>query len=77
MIGKFSNSHKRCIREEDYEANNRYSNNLKVSFILILVNAIIFILIGLLKEDPLTTGMFGMYFRKQTDHVSLFVQASL
>ena len=38
-----------------------------------LVNAIIFIVIGSLKEDPLSTGMFGMYFRGKNPIIRLFL----
>ena len=29
------------------------------------VNALIYIVIGLLKEDPLSTGMLNVYFQKR------------
>jgi hypothetical protein len=35
-----------------------------------LVNAIIFIVIGTLKEDPLSTGMLDVFFSKILYHVS-------
>ena len=39
-----------------------------------LVNAIIFIVIGSLKEDPFSTGMFGMpYFRGKKSIIRLFL----
>jgi hypothetical protein len=57
MAGRFSNRHKRCIREEDYKLNKQMIAkllNTDVSTIsVILVNAIIFIVIGILREDPL------------------------
>jgi hypothetical protein len=46
----------------------------EVSIIVILVNAIIFIVIGILREDPLSTGMLYVFFQKIR---SLFVSFSI
>jgi hypothetical protein len=35
-----------------------------VSISVLLVNAIIFIVIGILREDPLSTGMLDVFFSK-------------
>ena len=41
---------------------NRKSANTDVSITVLLVNALIFIIIGTLREDPLSTGMFDVFF---------------
>jgi hypothetical protein len=38
------------------------------------VNAIIFIVIGILGEDPLSTGMLDVFFLKISYHVSLLLR---
>jgi hypothetical protein len=40
------------------------TTNTDVSISVILVNAIIFIVIGILREDPLSTGMLDVFFQK-------------
>jgi hypothetical protein len=40
------------------------SNTTDVSIIVILANAIIFIVIGILREDPLSPGMLDVFFQK-------------
>jgi hypothetical protein len=46
-------------------------------FSVILVNAIIFSVISLLREDPLSPGMLDMFFRKYLRIIRLFVKLSL
>ena len=59
VAGRFRIARKRCIREEDYKLNNGLidSNSTDVFVIVLLVNAIIFIVIGTLREDLLSPGM--------------------
>jgi hypothetical protein len=38
------------------------------------VNAIIFIVIGILREDPLSTGMLDVFFSKILYHVPLLLR---
>jgi hypothetical protein len=67
MAGRFSNCHKRCIREEDEESNNRPIDkraNTDVSIIVILINRLFSFTIRALKEDPLSTGMLDVFFPK-------------
>jgi hypothetical protein len=45
-----------------------------VSIRVILVNAITFIFIGILRENPLSTGMLDVFFLKILDHVSLLLR---
>jgi hypothetical protein len=55
----------RCIKEEDKKSNKQViakSTNTNVSISVILVNAIIFIVISLLREDPLSPGILDMLF---------------
>jgi hypothetical protein len=47
------------------------SRTSKISYIWNPVNAIIFIVISLLREDPLSTGILDMFFSKISDHSSL------
>ena len=71
------------VREEDSETNNRVIDtvvhpNKEVSIVVILMNRLIvsFIIRALNNENPLscTSGMCGMYFRKEKNHlVSLFI----
>jgi hypothetical protein len=54
-------------KEEDNKSNNKVWAKLliqDVSIIVILVNAAIFIVIVMLREDPLSTGILDMFFRK-------------
>jgi hypothetical protein len=48
-----------------------------VSICVILVNAIIFVVIGILREDPLSTGMLDVFFLKISYYVSLLLRESL
>jgi hypothetical protein len=61
----------RCIREENNKSNKQVKAKLLIqmslfvnTFSVILVNAIIFIVISLLREDPLSPGILDMFFRK-------------
>jgi hypothetical protein len=68
VAGRFSKRHKRYIREEDNKLNKQVMDkvlmNTDVSISVILVNAIIFIVIGMLREDPLSPGILDVFFRK-------------
>jgi hypothetical protein len=44
---------------------------------VILVNAIIFSVIGILREDPLSMGILDVFFFKISDHLSLKLRESL
>jgi hypothetical protein len=44
--------------------------NTDVSISVLLVNAIIFIVIGILREDPLSTGILDVFFQKIPSCVS-------
>jgi hypothetical protein len=72
VAGRFSKHHKRCIGEEDNESNNSLIDT-DVSIIVILVNAIIFSVIDILREDPLSPGILDMFFQKYPYHVSILV----
>jgi hypothetical protein len=48
-----------------------------VSISVLLVNVIIFIVIGILREDPLSKGMLDVFFSKISYHVSLFLKRAL
>jgi hypothetical protein len=48
-------------------------NNTDVSISVILVNAIIFSVISLLREDPLSPGILDIFFFEISYHVSLLV----
>jgi hypothetical protein len=37
MAGRFSNCHKRCIKEEDYELNNRLIDKVLVQMSILLL----------------------------------------
>jgi hypothetical protein len=67
VAGRFSKRHMRCIREEDKKSNKQVMDKLLVQmslFSVILVNAIIFSDISLLREDPLSMSILDMFFRK-------------
>jgi hypothetical protein len=74
VAGRFSKHHKRCIGEEDNKWNKQVIAKLLIQIIsisVILVDAILFIVISLLREDPLSTGILDMFFLKISDHSSL------
>jgi hypothetical protein len=48
-----------------------------VSISVILVNAIIFIVIGILRDDPLPTGTLGVFFEEKDIMCVLFNQLPL
>jgi hypothetical protein len=76
VAGRFSKRHKRCIREEDNKSNKQVIAKLLIQMsllVLYLVNAIIFSVIGMLREDPLSPGILDMFFRKYLYHVSLLL----
>jgi hypothetical protein len=66
VAGRFPNRQKRYIREEDNKSNKKVMDKLLMQMPLsvILVNAIICSVISLLTEDPLSSGILDMFFRK-------------
>jgi hypothetical protein len=68
VAGRLSKRHKRYIREENNKSNKQVMDklliNTDVSISVILVNAVIFIVIVTLREDPLSPGILDMFFRK-------------
>jgi hypothetical protein len=65
VAGRFSNRHKRYIREENNKLNNRLIDLLLIQMsLLVLYYVIIFSVISLLREDPLSAGILDMFFRK-------------
>jgi hypothetical protein len=68
VAGRFSNRHERYIREEDNKSNKQVIAKVLIQ---ILINAIIFCVIGLLREDPLSTGILDVFFLKISNHVIL------
>jgi hypothetical protein len=75
LEGRFSKRHMRCIREEDNKSNKQVIAKVLIQMSLltsvILVNAIIFIIISLLREDPLSPGILNVFFSKISYHASL------
>jgi hypothetical protein len=72
--GRFSKCHMRCIREEDNKSNKQVMDKLLIQMSLLVLyklNAMIFSVISLLREDPLSTGILDMFFSKISYHVSL------
>ena len=69
MAGRFrSIARKRCIRAEDKKSNNRVIDKLVVQLSLLSFisdNAIIFIVIVISREDPLSTGMLDVFLFKK------------
>ena len=53
------------------------TNTTDVSISITLFNAIIFTVIVILREDPLSTGMLDVFFRKNENHVSLLLREIL
>jgi hypothetical protein len=51
-----------------------YKLDIIFYFIVLLVNALIFIVIGILREDPLSTGILDVFFLKISHHVSLLLR---
>jgi hypothetical protein len=81
MAGRFSKRHKRCIREEDNKSNKqviiaKLLIQMSLLVLYILVNAIIFTVISLLREDPLSAGILDIFFQKYPI-IRLFVKLRL
>jgi hypothetical protein len=74
VAGRFLNRHKRFIRDVDDKSNKQIMDKVLIQSIGdILASALIFIVIGILRENPLPTGILDVFFLKISDHSSLCI----